>query len=85
VEVRFVLVTLIHLGSSAFMSRPKEKRVLYPPTLDIFNTVPMTTPVVWWSEFQATDPEALVLFPALPDFLKCSGSRTGSTQLREYN
>jgi hypothetical protein len=26
--------------------------------------------VVWWSEFLATDPEARVRFPALPDFLR---------------
>jgi hypothetical protein len=46
--------------------------------------------VVWWSEFLATDPEARVRFPALPDFLgkkkeHSSGSGTGSTQPREYN
>jgi hypothetical protein len=32
----------------------------------------------------ATDPEALVRFPALPE-KKSSGSGTGSTQPREYN
>jgi hypothetical protein len=26
--------------------------------------------VVWWSEFLATDPDARVRFPALPDFLE---------------
>jgi hypothetical protein len=26
-----------------------------------------------------------VRFPALPDFLRCGGSGTGSTQPREYN
>jgi hypothetical protein len=35
-------------------------------------------------EFLATDPEARVRFPALPE-KKSSGSGTGSTQLREYN
>jgi hypothetical protein len=30
----------------------------------------MTAFVVQWSEFLATDPEARVQFPALPDFLK---------------
>jgi hypothetical protein len=46
--------------------------------------------------FLATDPEARVRFPALPDFLKkkkkkeekkenSSGSGTESTQPREYN
>jgi hypothetical protein len=41
-----------------------------------------------WSSGQislATDPEARVRFPALPDFLRSSGSGTGSTQPREYN
>jgi hypothetical protein len=37
------------------------------------------------SEFLATDPEVRVRFPALPDFLRSSGSGTGSTQPREYN
>jgi hypothetical protein len=41
--------------------------------------------VGWWSELLATDPEVLVRFPALPDFLRTSGSGTGSTQSREYN
>jgi hypothetical protein len=51
-----------------------------------------TASVVKWSEFLATDPEARVRFPALPDFLKekkkkenSSGSGTGSTQPREFN
>jgi hypothetical protein len=37
------------------------------------------------SEFLATDPEVRVRFPGLPDFLRSSGSGTGSTQPREYN
>jgi hypothetical protein len=32
-----------------------------------------------------TDPEAQVRFPVLPDFLRSSGSGTGSTRPREYN
>jgi hypothetical protein len=36
-------------------------------------------------KFLPTDPEARVRFQALPDFLRSSGSGTGSTQLREYN
>jgi hypothetical protein len=36
--------------------------------------------MVWWSEFLATDSEVRVRFPALPDFLRSSGSGTGSTQ-----
>jgi hypothetical protein len=38
-----------------------------------------------WSEFLTTDPEVRVGFPALQDFIRSSGSRTGSTQPREYN
>jgi hypothetical protein len=30
----------------------------------------VTASVIQWSEFLATDPEARVRFPALPDFLK---------------
>jgi hypothetical protein len=44
-----------------------------------------TASVVKWSEFLATDPEVPVRFPELPDFLRSSGSGTGSTQPREYN
>jgi hypothetical protein len=44
-----------------------------------------TASVVWWSEFLATDPEVRVGFPEPPDFLRSSGSGTGSTQPREYN
>jgi hypothetical protein len=39
--------------------------------------------VVYWLEFLATDPEVRVLFPALPDFLRSSGSGTGCS-LRSY-
>jgi hypothetical protein len=35
--------------------------------------------------FLAIDAEVRVRFPALPDFLRSSGSGTGSTQPREYN
>jgi hypothetical protein len=41
-----------------------------------------------WSsrqEFLATDPEARVRIPSLPDCLRSSGSGTGSTRLHEYN
>jgi hypothetical protein len=49
----------------------------------------MTTKLVaaslfYWPEFLATDPEVRVRFSALPDFLRSSGSRTGSIRLREY-
>jgi hypothetical protein len=45
----------------------------------------MNASVVYWSEFLPTDPEVRVRFPALPDFLRSSGSGTGSNQPREYN
>jgi hypothetical protein len=64
-----VLVALLHLSSLFRVS--------------IHST--MTTSVVKWSEFQATNPEVRVRFPALSDFLRSSGSGTGSTQPREYN
>jgi hypothetical protein len=41
--------------------------------------------VVKWSEFLATDAEVPVRFPALPDFLRSSGSGTGSSQPRDFN
>jgi hypothetical protein len=44
----------------------------------------MTASVIKWSEFLATDPEARVRFPALPE-KKSSGSGTGSTQPREFS
>jgi hypothetical protein len=37
-----------------------------------------TASVAWWSEFLATDPEARVRFPALPE-KESIGSGTGST------
>jgi hypothetical protein len=39
--------------------------------------------VVLWSEVLGTNPEVRVRFPALVDFLRSSGSGTGSTQPRE--
>jgi hypothetical protein len=41
--------------------------------------------MVWWSEFLAADPEVRIRFPALPDFVRSSGSGTGCTHAREYN
>jgi hypothetical protein len=38
-------------------------------------------PPLW---FLATDPAVQVRFPALPDFVRSSGSGMGSTQPREY-
>jgi hypothetical protein len=50
---------------------------------DIHYSISWTAFVVLWSEFLATDLEARVRFPTLPE--KSSGSGTGSTQPREYN
>jgi hypothetical protein len=40
-------------------------------TWKLLSTLPsgnsLTSSVVWWSEFLATDPEAQVRFPALPE------------------
>jgi hypothetical protein len=47
--------------------------------------VSVTASVVQWSQFLATDPEVRVRFAALPDFLRSSGSGTGSSQPRELN
>jgi hypothetical protein len=38
--------------------------------------LPLTASVAWWSEFLATDPEARVRFPALPDFLTKKKKKT---------
>jgi hypothetical protein len=38
-----------------------------------------------YPEFLATDSEVRFRFPVLPDFLRTSGSGTGSTQPCEYN
>jgi hypothetical protein len=42
----------------------------------------MAASVGEWSDFLATEPEVRVRFPAIPDFLRSSGSGTGSTQPR---
>jgi hypothetical protein len=41
----------------------------------------MTASVVWWSECLATDPEARVRFPALPDQKKVVGLERGPLSL----
>jgi hypothetical protein len=52
---------------------------------DLLLLLLLTASVIYWSEFLATDPEFRVRFPALPDFLRSSGSGTGSTHPREDN
>jgi hypothetical protein len=46
---------------------------------EILNECLGSASVVSWSEFMVTDPEVRVRFPALQDFLRSSGSGTGST------
>jgi hypothetical protein len=50
-------------------------------------TVIIVSHLLWSSgkEFLATNAEVQVRFPALPDFLRSSGSEMESTQPREYN
>jgi hypothetical protein len=48
-------------------------------------TFKLISSLVQWSEFLATDPGVRVRLPALPEFLRSSGSGMGSTQPREYN
>jgi hypothetical protein len=43
----------------------------------------LTASVVQWSEFLTDNLEVLGSVPALPNFLRSSGSGTGSTQPRE--
>jgi hypothetical protein len=50
-----------------------------------FSSVIVIYTVVQWSEFLATDREVWVRFPALTDFLRSTGSGTGSPQPCEYN
>jgi hypothetical protein len=67
--------------------RPAEKRFLQMNKDNYYLNWFHIWILVYWSQFLATDSdlEVLVRFPALPDFLRSSGSGTGSTQLREYN
>jgi hypothetical protein len=48
-------------------------------------TISPFCPCGLWSEFLSTDPEVRIRFPALPDYLRNSGSGTGSTQPHECN
>jgi hypothetical protein len=45
----------------------------------ICTSILATDTEVKWEELLAIDPEVRVRFPALPDFLRSSGSKTGST------
>jgi hypothetical protein len=63
-------------------------RVLrFPLAILIPQTAPhATTPIIQGRYNRPnTDPVVRVRFPALPDFLRSSGSGTGSTQPRDYN
>jgi hypothetical protein len=52
--------------------------IFYNSSLINHSTVTIWTAyVVHWSEFLAIDPEVRVRFPALPEFLRSSGSGTG--------
>jgi hypothetical protein len=44
------------------------------------NICEMTASMVYWQEFPAKDAEIQVRFPALPDFLRSSGTGMGPTQ-----
>jgi hypothetical protein len=71
VPVRKTLLLLLGNSSVKMILRNKYKQQ-WPP--------------MWFSgQFLATDPEAWVRFPVLPDFLRSSGSGTWSTQPREHN
>jgi hypothetical protein len=60
------------------------QRKFHQPTAFPLLTVHFTTAsVVQWSELPVTDPEVQIRFPALPHFVRSSGSGTGSTQPRE--
>jgi hypothetical protein len=47
--------------------------------------MPLTASVVWWSEFLATDPEARVRFPALPEKKNVVGLERGALSLVSTN
>jgi hypothetical protein len=66
------------------MNVERRTRKFHTYTIKEINYIQETASVVWWSEFLATDMEARVRFPSLPE-KKSSGSGTGSTQPREYN
>jgi hypothetical protein len=66
----------------AYSAEPYIQQTLPSPAA--FSSI-IAVSVVWWSEFLAADPEVQVRFQALQDFMRRSGSGTGSTQPREYN
>jgi hypothetical protein len=69
------------------MDRTKEQRHILCKSRKKHDQDPfsLTASVAYWSEILATDPEFRVRFSAPSDFLRSSGSGTGSTQPREYN
>jgi hypothetical protein len=60
------------------IGEPHEKRQPGQPVTDLLKKCAK-------SSSSDSDPEVRVRFPALPDFLRSSGSGTGSTQPRGYN
>jgi type IV secretory pathway TrbD component len=74
----YCIRVLHHWPVRSDVSVPRFRNLLYRHSA-------LTASVVSWSEFLATDPEVRVRFPALTDFLRNSGSGTGSAQPREYN
>jgi hypothetical protein len=58
---------------------------LHSPARSCSFSVPKIITLVMALVFLATDPEVRVRFPAKPDFLRSSGSETGSSQPRDYN
>jgi hypothetical protein len=74
-----------HGNSRTMISKKHFNKILKPLSNFVLKDGRTIASVVKCSEFLVTDPEVRVWFPALPDFLRSSGSGTGSTQPREYN
>jgi hypothetical protein len=68
------MVEICHHSSYIFMEEQKKKG----------KDSPVTGPPLW-SSGQSSWLQVRVLFLALPDFLRSSGSGTGSVQSLEYN
>jgi hypothetical protein len=78
---------LISVGFEVLTAVVMKCSVLPDIMVCIFNTVPALIPPLWsngqsfWLQMQRSG----VRLPALPDFMRSSGSGTGSTQPREDN